>query len=88
MSKRMADKQTVDNIAQALTNLLDAHREYDKEYNTFEEATGGYSWNYFGGEYIDNVNKAHESLATALNEYIDNRVAIILLQMQKKENQR
>jgi len=72
----MSNEPTADDLARALTGLMDAHREHDKQYDAFD----GCSWDYHGGEYIDAVTKAHEHLATTLNEYIDARVRTVLLE--------
>jgi len=70
----MADEQTADDVARALTGLMDAHKEYDHELKAYDD----YSWDYYGEEYIEKVAKAHETLATTLNAYIDGRVRAVL----------
>jgi hypothetical protein len=72
------DELTVEDVARALTDLMDAHREYDKGVAKAEHV-GDYSWDY-GGHYADKVKNAHEELAEVLNRYIDSRVRTVLLE--------
>jgi len=68
----MSGTPTAEELTRALTGLLDAHRKYDAGLASAERQ-GLYSWDY-GGHYADDVAKAHETLATTLNAYIDSRV--------------
>ena len=75
----MSNTPTAEDLSRALTGLMDAHRKYDAGLASAERQ-GLYSWDY-GGHYADDVTKAHETLATTLNAYIDSRVKTILNDM-------
>jgi len=59
---------------------MDAHRKYDAGLAKAKH-NGDYSWDY-SGHHADAVSKAHDELATTLNEYIDARVEAVLEQRQ------
>ena len=58
----------------ALITWSHAQLKLDKQ----REAYDGYSWDYYAGYEINKVNELRDEAEEALNNYIDNRIELIL----------
>ena len=72
----MSNEPTADDLARALTGLMDAHREYDRNRQKAMD-DGDQSWDWTGRR-SDEVYKAHNELTATLDGYIDARVRAVL----------
>ena len=64
----------IDKLMRALQGVIEATREHDKAEEGFE----GYSWDYYGGNFIEKKKKAQLAFKQTLESYIDARIQLVL----------
>lgn len=67
----MKDTLTLRCLLQALQNFVEAEREEQDQRSAYL----GYSWDYFGQDYIQRREDAAAEFGKRLDEYIDRRIA-------------
>jgi len=65
---------TISDLMTAFQNAVNAQHEYNKAYEEYD----GYSWDWAGGDYIDATKKAQIAFESALEQYIDERIAVVI----------
>jgi hypothetical protein len=70
----VANTLEIECVVQALENYLDAKRTHDQARDRYE----GYSWGYFGRDYVDRMESNAEDFGNRLNALIESRVLLEL----------
>ena len=70
-------------LMQAMQRWMDAKGEHDIAYSKFE----GFSWDYYGKNFIEAVEDAEKDVEENLQKYVDARIKHIL-KRQSKENKK
>jgi len=78
----MGTKMDIKELIQALQDVIDATKAHDDAFDKFE----GYSWDYFGSDYIKDKKDAQDQFEKAIEEYIDLKIEAALIKKDKNEN--
>lgn len=83
MTKRLIPEDSFDVqvLFDAMEKYSDAKAEHDKARDEYD----GYSWGWYGADYVDRMESASLKVKELLNKYIDTRVKEAILEHFKKD---
>ena len=67
------DTLAIECLVQSLQNVIEAKTEHDKARDDYAES-GGYSWGYYGEDYVRRMENAARDFEERLESYIEQAI--------------